>query len=129
MAISTPCLPNNLISPCFQENVINDQQRLALTVFFMVQELAALGGDDYTAELTGNLLTDATVYKTMDDNQVKTAILTIMQRNATAAGATPPTDIQELSLAIDCLINTPTATLEREYLLLLCKLGQHHSQV
>lgn len=105
----------------------NSHQRRALMVYFMVLELAALGGEDYTAELgpAGTLADDSKCNLTLDPTQQALALLLINQNNATDAGATVPSTKSDLAAAIACLQDQPPAMLEAMYLTVFCQLGRH----
>lgn len=96
-------------------------------VYFMVLELAALGGEDYTTELgpAGTLADDSKCNLTLDPTQQALALLLINQNNATDAGATVPSTKSDLAAAIACLQDQPPAMLEAMYLTVFCQLGRH----
>lgn len=105
----------------------NSHQRRALMVYFMVLELAALGGEDYTAQLgpDGTLADDSKCNLTLDPTQQALALLLVSQNNASDAGATVPATNTALATAIACLQNQPPAMLEAMYLTVFCQLGRH----
>lgn len=123
----TVCLRSNFATanPCYK--VLTPHERRALAVYFMVQELAALGGTDYLAELgpDGTLNTAATAYKTMNLVERQVARLVILADNVDSAGATPPATKVQMADAIKCLKNFTVDDLDRMELLLMCLLGRH----
>lgn len=105
---------------------------MSLLLYGMVLELAAIGGTDYSAELTGDLLTDtAGLTGTLTKDQLIAGLIARQFANATAAGASVPADIDDKLSAIKCLQHVPggMAKLEQIYLLLFCKLGVHKAYV
>lgn len=102
-------------------------QRKALMIYFNVLELAALGGEDYTAELgpDGTLATDSACNATLDPLQKDLALLLVNQNNASDAGATVPTTNTGLAAAIACLSNYPAGMLDAMLLNVQCQLGRH----
>lgn len=110
---------------CYQN--LNPKEVQALTVYLKAQELAAIGGEDYTEELgpSGTLNADAAEYKTLLPWQIDMAMLTVLTNNAEAAGATISDDIQVIAQEIECLKNFDSKTLDQMNLLLTCQLGVH----
>lgn len=96
---------------------------MALLVYGMVLELAAIGGTDYREEMTDQLLIDAACRFTQDERVA--GLIARQFANATAAGATVPDDLDDKVAAIKCLEHVPGGMdkLEQIYLLLFCKLG------
>jgi hypothetical protein len=122
------CTRDTLVasSKCFTVKNLEPHHRDALLVYFMVKELAAIGGTDYSAALTSTLLTDSVALaKTLNADERSAAVLAIAYNNAVAAGASVSTNINTLMGNIKCLVNVPD--LEAMKLLLLCKLGVHKS--
>lgn len=112
-------------NPCLSGEVFTERDQKYLQVYFNVLELAALGGFDYSAVLDSTLINDAVqLADTMNLSHRRTATLAIHRNNAINAGATVPTDPDELKDAIKCMENynlDPNALI----LLLLCRLGSH----
>ena len=110
---------------CFQN--FDSHQRKSLLIYYGVLELAALGGEDYTAQLgpDGSLATDSACNLTLDSYQQELAALLIAQNNASDSGATVPADKDEMAAAIACLKNQPPAMLDAMWLTVLCALGRH----
>lgn len=108
-------------------NNFTANQRKALLIYFNVLELAALGGEDYTAELgpSGTLATDSVCNATLDPHQRELANLMVNQNNASDAGATVPATTDGLATAIACLENQPAAMLDAMLLNVQCQLGRH----
>ena len=104
----------------------NSNERKALSIYFNVLELAALGGEDYTDELdNGALVEDAACLNTLDPQQKELALLLVQRNNADDAGATVPSTQDGLASAIACLKNQPPAMLDAMLLLVQCQLGRH----
>ena len=119
------CTTASLITSCFK-CPLQEKQRMAFKVWFMVNELAAIGGTDYTAALGTTLLDDANDLisaMTRDDREV--AELSIAFNNAVEAGATLSTDVNTLIEDVRLLVDASDDQLQQMYLLLLCKLGVH----
>lgn len=110
---------------CLQN--FNRHQRRALLIYFGALELAALGGEDYTAELgpDGTLATASACNLTLDQCQQDLSLLLIGQNNADDAGATVPATKDDLAAAIACLQDQPPAMLDAMWLTISCALGRH----
>ena len=111
-------------NPCLSPAVLTSNQRKAIRIWFMVKELAALGGTNYSAVLASTLITDAVNFgDTMSLAQRDTALMAIYRNNAVAAGASIPSDPGQLVDAVKCFEDYPD--LNAIELMLLCKLGVH----
>ena len=111
-------------SPCLAGQVLSENQQLAIRIWFMVKELQAIGGTNYSTSLDTTLIADAVALaRTMDLSQFRTAEMTIYKNNAVTAGATISSDTSSLLDSVKCLFNYPN--LKQVELLLLCKLGVH----
>lgn len=101
-------------------------RRKAFKVYAMAKQLDAIGGTDYTDFTDGTLNEAATAYCGLlaDRDALAVAWLVIESNNATAAGATIPSDIQDIATAIKCLANFPDFKLLTMELLLRCELGR-----
>jgi hypothetical protein len=111
---------------CYRRKNIGDPVRqMALLVYGMVLELTAIGGTDYTSELTGTLL-EAAACRFEKDERVA-GLIARQFANATAAGASVPDTLDAKVAAVACLEHVPGGIdkLEQIYLLLFCKLGTH----
>lgn len=103
-----------------------ERQFNAAAIYFMVLELAANGGTDYSATMTTDLVEDAIALTgRMDASQKRQALLNILANNAESAGATVPTTLSEINDATGCCFQAQTVDFESIMLLLLCKLGRH----
>ncbi len=109
---------------CFKN--YTSHQRHALMVYFMVLELAALGGTDYRLQIgpDGTLADNSACLDTLDQGKKDLALLLIYQQNADDAGATIP-DAADLGEAIKCLENRTPGMLKAMALNLTCALGRH----
>lgn len=111
-------------SPCLSGEVLPENDQQAIRIWFMVKELQALGGTNYSAALDSTLITDAVnLADTMNLSERRTALMTIYRQNAVAAGASIPSDINQVRDAVKCLRNYQD--LNAVELLMLCKLGVH----
>lgn len=120
------CTAASLINPCFNLSVLNDHLRKQLQIWAMVNELAVIGGGNYTQTLSTTLLTDAAaVFQTMNKNERQVAETSILINNSGQAGAPLTTAINTLMQQIAPLNNATMDQLEQIRLLLLCKLGTH----
>ena len=95
----------------------------------MSRQLAAIGGTDYTLTGDGTLNAAATEYCGFlaDRDALAVAWLTIESNNATEAGATIPSTIDEIATEIKCLAQFPDWKLMLMELLLRCELGRAES--
>ena len=103
---------------------LTKQQRRALMVYMLIQELDALGGTDYTNNFL-QLQEDVKPFSAMREDQREGALIQIFKENAEEAGATIPADINDLMEAIECIVCTRPSDLELILLFLTCKLGVH----
>lgn len=119
------CTRDSLIAgyACYQN--LNPRDQLAVKVYLKAQELAAIGGEDYTAELGpgGALVEDASAFSTMAPWQIALSHLTVLTNNAEAAGADISDDIDVIASEIECLKNFNEKMLNQMDLLLSCQLG------
>lgn len=120
------CTQASLISggACYKE--LDLHRRKALKVYLMALQLAAIGGTDYTDFTDDTLNEAATAYCGLlkDRDALAVAWLVIEANNAEEAGATVPSDIQDIAEAIKCLKNYPDWKLQLMELLLRCELGR-----
>ena len=114
----------------YKGSVIDPIRQQALLVLANVYQLAAIGGTDYRSTLTTTLLTDAAGPPTSDD-EIMAATIAVAFANATSAGATVPTTLDDKLAEIKGLIhvNGGMQTLKRTNLLLNCKLGRAKAYV
>jgi hypothetical protein len=121
------CTRDEFVSKFACYKNLDAQERQALKLYLNVLELAAIGGTDYTAELGpgGDLNADAIEFNRMTSLELELSELVVAANNATSAGATVSSDIQELANAIKCLKNFDMRTLANMQLLVDCQLGVH----
>lgn len=108
---------------CFAN--LNKKQKKAALIYFMAQELAAIGGTSYTLTAQGTLVTAAKQYLRFMPNNFENSQLVIAYNNAVAAGATPASTQATLQTAIACVENQGPLMMECMLLELLCELGRH----
>lgn len=113
---------------CYLVPPLNEAQQKALIVYAKVLELAAIGGSNYTNQLTGSLITDAkSATCGMKQENRDAARVNIAFRNADEAGAPIPLTLQAKLAAVRCLVEANAADgglLDEMDLLLTCKLGR-----
>lgn len=110
--------------PCFSPQVLSEQQRLALRVYFLALALQRIGGTNYTSELTTTLVSAANdIFERATPLQLDQALTTIYYNNAVALGATVSSDIQTLMSNTVGLQAIDMTMLQKMELTLLCKLG------
>lgn len=107
---------------CFKQ--FHAQRRHALKLFFMSQQLAAIGGTAYTLGPAGTLNTAAAAYSTMNEEERDVARLVIEYNNAVEAGASITATQAALATSIACLENFTEPQLEAMELVLRCELGR-----
>jgi len=126
------CSATTLITngACYRTSSINIVEQKALLIYAKVLELAAIGGTDYTAQLTGTLLT-ASACPPYEPDNIRAGNVAVAFANAASAGAVVPSTIQTKIAAVKCLKNVDggLARLEQIELLLNCKLGRHKNYV
>lgn len=112
-------------NPGFGMIGFTEAQYKAAAIFFMVAELAAIGGTNYLATLNTTLIDDANTLVGMASvDQMRSATLTILQRNAIAAGASVPDTLNGINALTSCCFQS-TDQMDNIMLLLMCKLGTH----
>lgn len=120
--------------PCFAGTTLNARERKSLLIWFRANELAAVGGTNYTTTLASTLISDATTFAGnaydsintwMDGSEFNTAQLVIEKNNAVAAGATISSNINTLMASIAPLSKATQWQLDAALLMLMCKLGKH----
>lgn len=128
-------MPTCTTASLFETNVgfvkgLDPVQRKAALLYYMALELAAIGGTDYTATMTTDLISDTNdLFEKASPDMLEIALLNIAANNAEAAGADLPATLNELNAATACCFqNAPTPGMDKIYLFLLCKLGQHAAQ-
>lgn len=99
-------------------------------VYAQILELNAIGGTDYTTDISA-LLQDACKWKRMGPGLgvgIREAVrLFILLRNAEGAGASVPANLIELMSAISCLKDMDEDTLNAVAHELECQLGTHEA--
>lgn len=106
---------------CYQ--LLNqNRQRLAFRVWLHILMLAENGGTDYTADIK-SLNEAAKCLNIENGEQRQVADIVIDAQNATATGATVPTDITDVMEDIACLQYYTDQQLDSMLRLLRCELG------
>jgi hypothetical protein len=124
------CTPSTLIAStgCLTGAVLTSHERQALKVYFMVAQLAAIGGTDYRALLSTTLITDTKCWaQNYNSDQRESLKLLIEENNANAAGAALSSDVNVQMGYIKCLKNVPANWLEAMEISLRCQLGRAKS--
>jgi hypothetical protein len=113
------CDVNELLasSACFQEICMGQSARDAIEIYARVQNLAASGGTDYTADTNG-LLQAAKEWQPLSKNQMDAIDLYIDIQNAISNGADFETDVNSLMSAAACYrcLGTQTQKTVLDYL-------------
>ena len=101
MPISTDV--NQLLSDsaCYKEFCMGDGSRLPIEIYARVQNLAAIGGTDYSNDLNG-LLTATKTYQPLYEEQRKAIGVNIALVNAVADGAVIDTNVNSLKAESKC---------------------------
>src|SRR5262245_39743438 len=87
--------------PCFAPTVLNPQQMACLRIWFLSKQLAAIGGTNYTTQLTTTLVSAANdIFERANLGQMDQAWTTICYNNAVASGASVSSDIQSLMSSV-----------------------------
>lgn len=126
MANSPDCSEQTLQAggACYRGGNLDSKARLAIQVYAMVLELAAISGADYSADLPG-LLKDSCAWR-KSSMDVRDAMLTfILTQNAQTADATVPANAQEWREAVRCLLSYQDDELDAMWHQLVCSLGHH----
>ena len=109
---------------------INRLQRMRFDIWFMVKELAQIGGTNYESTLGTTLVSDAnTVLEGFDRDQVDAGFASVDYNNAVASGASVSSDPSALALSTRVLKDIPEDKLVKIKLMLKCKLGVHKAYV
>lgn len=89
------------LSKCFMDPCLSDDDREAIEIYLRVQNLAAIGGADYTSDLNA-LLTDSKQYQTLSRIHRSAIALYIDMQNAVDNGASIGQDVNALKAAAKC---------------------------
>lgn len=115
-------------NPCLAGQVLTEQQRCLLEIWFLANELSVNGGTNYTNVLASTLVSDANTFaQNLNPSQRYTVELSIHKDNAVAAGASLSTDFDTLMGSVAPLTKATPAQLANIRLMLLCKLGCHRT--
>ncbi len=110
---------------CFSGKTLTKNQQVAVKIYFMAAQLAAIGGTDYTGVLGSTLITDsrcrAQAY-TPDD--FRAVDIVIEKNNAVSAGASISSNIDTVVTQVKCLQNAQLAQLRAAEQYLRCQLGR-----
>lgn len=108
------------------QNGCSPHDRKALQVYFMVLQLKAIGGTDYTPNQLAQLVQDTESFECGEtDDQEDAALTALLSSQATAAGASVPVGVSAQLANIALFRNQTDDTLNDCMLLLKCKLGVH----
>lgn len=123
------CTNSSLTASCYKTpGAINPTQQKSLLIYAMALELNALGGTNYTNSLSTTLLSDsARLLAGFRQADRDAAAVQIAFNNATAAGASVPSDLNGKIAAVACLSAADPNALDNAYIALLCALGVHKS--
>jgi hypothetical protein len=102
-------------------------RRKALKVYAMAQQLAAIGGTDYTTFTDGTLNEAANAFRLLNLDEMAVSWIVLEINNAVEAGATISADPQTLATEIQPLAAYPDWKLKLMELLLRCELGRAES--
>lgn len=114
-------------SACYSAQTLGLADRMAINIANMAAELNAIGGTNYTADLT-LLVTDAQCYSTLQPDELEQINSQIINNTATTAGAVIGDISAQLATAA-CIRNASKIQLEAMTLLLKAKLGVHKAYV
>lgn len=105
MSATYSCDINTLLqlSACYSPACLGQPDREAIEIYVAVQELAAAGGTDYTGNIE-QLLIDSSPWTKKSAEQIKQVELYQGVENAINAGASVPTDINELKADAKCFL-------------------------
>jgi hypothetical protein len=128
------CSISSLIEsfPQFAGNELSDKQRAALKVLYKANELAAIGGTNYTANFFGSgasslLNASNAIFNRASDDQLSIAQLAIAYKNAVASGASVSASPSVFASQIAQLMNANDDDLKKFNIFLDCALGVHKS--
>lgn len=118
------------VNPGFGLQGFNHRQYEAAMIYFMVRELAANGGTDYSSSFGTDpspLISAATTFiGRADVNQRRIMMLQIMRNNAVSSGAVIPADSAWSAVnTLTAQIQSETVDFDAVILFLLCQLGRH----
>jgi hypothetical protein len=108
----------------YTQHFINTKQQKCLELHAMALELAAIGGTDYTADLTALITAAEELAGFMSCDQITAANVSICYANAAEAGALVPAATNDKIAAIKELVLYDDERLKRAWTLLRCKLGR-----
>ena len=113
--------------PCLRDKLTPRQRKLA-QIYFMANELAAIGGTNYlsgmsTGKSTPAILSDSVAFRTLNIAEVETADIQIDYLNASNNGGSPAANTSDILADVACL--QAYDNLDSIYILLKCALGRH----
>jgi hypothetical protein len=115
----------NAAATCYKEGVMDGKKRLAIQVYTMMLELAALGGTDWSAD-SGGLLAASCAFRKQTMAGRDAMLTAIFAANAEGAGASVP-DFSDAVEAVNCLLNYDVDALDAMWNQLICSLGYHET--
>lgn len=124
------CDPNGLAinAKCFSNQCLGPDDREAIEVYAMMQELKAIGGTDYTGTNgIQQLLIAAKGWQRLDEDTRRAIILYITVQNALGKGAVFASDINSLRAASKCILCIGWETRKNIKLLLKCLINQQQA--
>ena len=122
MADSYSCDLNALLgaTACFQDKCMAQSDRDAVKIYARIKNLAALGGTDYSSDLT-QLMDDAALWRLRSPDELAAVDVYITLQNAINNGASIDTAVSALATAIKCLKGQCVGTADAQGLLAYLK--------
>lgn len=113
-----------LDSACFLNGCLSDDELRAIEIYLKVESLSALGGADYSSDLT-SLLEAAKAWQviTANSRQLNAINTSITRQNAIDNGVTADTDVDSLKAAAACYLCLPPTTKQQLLLFLKCAIN------
>ena len=108
---------------------INPKQQKALELHALALELAAIGGTDYTADLTALVAASEALAAFANPDQITAANIAICYANAVSAGAADPGTIGDKLEATKSMVLYDDERLRKACTLLRCELGRAKNYV
>lgn len=109
-------------SKCFQAPCIGAEDRLGMLIYLFVTQLAAAGGNDYSADQT--VLGDAAKeFQTLGDDQIDAIKLYIASRNLVAVSPEADVSVEAIKEGAKCYACWGTQFKKQVLLALKCQLN------
>jgi hypothetical protein len=112
-------------SGCFSGKTLTKNQQIAVKIYFLAAQLAAIGGTNYLGALGSTLMTDSRCrFQAYTPDDYRAVDIVIEKNNAVSAGASISSNIDTVVTQVNCLQNAQLGQLRAAEQYLRCQLGR-----